>query len=257
MSRTNIREQAAQILSSHQGFVAGTVVLLVAFSVVAGNAVFNQPGSHPYPLWHQGAKLITHSIPSDPSSVPIRKVAVSQVPAAKIPVPRTRPGATHLPTKNTIDQILTTSGDNFKVQELLTKLGHYKGPVDGLVGAKTRTAIKIFQRKSKLPADGQYDSKLLSTMQKAIAGNKKPTPTPVSRVNIPKHLSAKNSAMITRIQVGLINFGNRDVAIDGLLGKQTKQAIQQFQKRFDLEVTGLPSKALVHKLESVGALTRG
>ena len=64
-------------------------------------------------------------------------------------------------------------------------------------------------------------------------------------------------AVITRIQIGLINFGVNDISIDGVMGNQTRSAIEKFQKRYKLQVTGLPSPALINKLVNVGALKAG
>ena len=41
------------------------------------------------------------------------------------------------------------------------------------------------------------------------------------------------------------------------MGGQTRAAIEQFQKRYKLEVTGLPSNSLINKLIDVGALKAG
>ena len=41
-----------------------------------------------------------------------------------------------------------------EVQKALTEAGHYKGTVDGIIGAKTRAAIRSFQEENGLKADG-------------------------------------------------------------------------------------------------------
>jgi peptidoglycan hydrolase-like protein with peptidoglycan-binding domain len=40
------------------------------------------------------------------------------------------------------------------IQEALNIVGHYSGPVDGIVGPKTTAGIKSFQKASGLSADG-------------------------------------------------------------------------------------------------------
>jgi peptidoglycan hydrolase-like protein with peptidoglycan-binding domain len=47
-----------------------------------------------------------------------------------------------------------------KVQETLTEIGYDPGPVDGLLGPKTRAAISEFQRIAGLPVTGE-DSEVL------------------------------------------------------------------------------------------------
>ena len=41
-----------------------------------------------------------------------------------------------------------------QIQEALRALGYYKGPVDGVLGRRTRTAIRHFQRDIKAAATG-------------------------------------------------------------------------------------------------------
>jgi peptidoglycan hydrolase-like protein with peptidoglycan-binding domain len=41
-----------------------------------------------------------------------------------------------------------------QIQEALSGLGYYKGPVDGIFGRGTRTAIRHFQREIKAAAAG-------------------------------------------------------------------------------------------------------
>ncbi|MBI4367896.1 MAG: peptidoglycan-binding protein [Candidatus Omnitrophica bacterium] len=41
-----------------------------------------------------------------------------------------------------------------EVQKALTEAGDYQGPVDGIIGRKTRQAIRAFQEKNGVKADG-------------------------------------------------------------------------------------------------------
>jgi localization factor PodJL len=40
-------------------------------------------------------------------------------------------------------------------------LGYNPGPADGLMGSKTRNAIKAFQKDTNLPVDGQISDELM------------------------------------------------------------------------------------------------
>jgi membrane-bound lytic murein transglycosylase B len=53
-----------------------------------------------------------------------------------------------------------------KLQELLVARGYDPGSVDGVLGSKTRQAIKEFQRTAKLPADGYPTPELLEVLGK-------------------------------------------------------------------------------------------
>ena len=46
-----------------------------------------------------------------------------------------------------------------KVQETLHDRGFYKGPVDGIMGHQTRTAIREYQEAENLPVTGHLDAK--------------------------------------------------------------------------------------------------
>jgi hypothetical protein len=51
-----------------------------------------------------------------------------------------------------------------RVQERLARSGYYRGPIDGLIGPRTRYAIRAYERSHGLPADGIIDHRLLRTM---------------------------------------------------------------------------------------------
>ena len=59
------------------------------------------------------------------------------------------------------------SGDvsSSAVQSALTKRGYYRGPIDGVIGASSRRAIRAFQANQGLPLTGLIDRKLISALQ--------------------------------------------------------------------------------------------
>lgn len=50
------------------------------------------------------------------------------------------------------------------VQDRLTTLGYNPGPVDGILGPKTRAALRSFQETNGLPATGEVDAETLSAL---------------------------------------------------------------------------------------------
>jgi S1-C subfamily serine protease len=50
------------------------------------------------------------------------------------------------------------------VQALLNELGYDVGPIDGIMGEKTRDAIRRYQRQMDIPADGQASTELLARL---------------------------------------------------------------------------------------------
>jgi len=51
-----------------------------------------------------------------------------------------------------------------RVQQRLAHTGYYRGPIDGVIGPRTRYAILAYERNHGLPADGVIDNRLLRTM---------------------------------------------------------------------------------------------
>ena len=56
------------------------------------------------------------------------------------------------------------SGIVLAVQQELTQLGYYHGPVDGVIAAQTEAAIRWFQSVDKLPVTGQIDYRTLKAL---------------------------------------------------------------------------------------------
>lgn len=57
------------------------------------------------------------------------------------------------------------SGQTVKeIQSKLRDWGYYRGPVDGIYGSKTEEAVKYFQRKNGLNADGQVGNQTLAAL---------------------------------------------------------------------------------------------
>ena len=58
-----------------------------------------------------------------------------------------------------------TSDVTSVVQSELSKRGYYQGPIDGVLGAGSRRAIRSFQTDQRLPITGSIDRKLLSALR--------------------------------------------------------------------------------------------
>lgn len=57
-----------------------------------------------------------------------------------------------------------------RTQTLLSQLGYQPGPADGMMGARTRDAIRNFRRAEGLTVSDQVDSTLISRLEQAAAG---------------------------------------------------------------------------------------
>jgi len=55
-----------------------------------------------------------------------------------------------------------------QIQEALNKAGYYKGQIDGIIGAKSKEAIKNFQKDNGLVADGKVGPKTWSKLKQYL-----------------------------------------------------------------------------------------
>jgi len=51
-----------------------------------------------------------------------------------------------------------------EVQRRLARAGYYHGPIDGIMGPRTRRAIRAYERDHNMPAYGVIDRQLMTTM---------------------------------------------------------------------------------------------
>ena len=56
------------------------------------------------------------------------------------------------------------------IQQKLKNWGYYKGSVDGIFGSQTKEAVRYFQRKNGLVADGIVGAKTLSALGMSVGG---------------------------------------------------------------------------------------
>lgn len=54
-----------------------------------------------------------------------------------------------------------------QVQQELARAGYYRGAIDGVIGPRTRGAIRAYERANGIPVDGRIDRQLLETMDLA------------------------------------------------------------------------------------------
>jgi len=69
-----------------------------------------------------------------------------------------------------------SSGLTWAVQAGLRAVGYDAGPPDGVMGPKTRAAIRQFQRQHDLREDGEIGSELIASLLDALAATRRPLP---------------------------------------------------------------------------------
>ena len=158
----------------------------------------------------------------------------------------------------------TVSGYSPRVEEMqkLLKEAHFDpGPADGVMGSRTRKAIRDFQKQKGLWPNGKVDSKTwleLHREKEALEKEKELAPQPLLLPSEKKTVDIKSEEEIAKIrgsqekaikeklpkdrkkqiQIALQKAGFYKGKIDGKIGPQTKEAIKAFQKAKGLKVDG-------------------
>jgi len=162
-----------------------------------------------------------------------------------------------------------------KVQQALMDKGFDPGPIDGVMGAKTRKALADFQSTNNLTASGQIDPQTEIALGTYVVPTEdtereKPSATVPDEFNVPPikqdlpyefdhpmgtldepiHQSrsqtptptqstATSVADVRQLQMALKNRGYDPGEINGMVGSDTQSAIRQFQASNSLAVTGI------------------
>jgi hypothetical protein len=61
------------------------------------------------------------------------------------------------------------AADVMTAQRLMTALGYYRGPIDGVMGARTRSGIMQFEASQGLPQTGSLTPSIVARMRSAVA----------------------------------------------------------------------------------------
>ena len=128
------------------------------------------------------------------------------------------------------------------IQEELVAHGYRAGAADGVVGRKTRGAIRRYQRDAGLPVDGEATKELLDHLKFALPK--------VHASRTPARAPAASSQLVLDIQTELQRRGYYQGRLDGLTGPGTRGAIEQFQRDAGLVVTGYVGSGLLNELRA-------
>ena len=159
------------------------------------------------------------------------------------------------------------------LQQKLKSLGYYKGSVDGSFGSGTSDAVKAFQQKHGLTADGVAGggtlNRLFSSSAKSATATATPRPTakPTLRPSptpIPDNIYVKVTpapgnlyATLRRgmygtpvedLQKALRNQGYFTGKADGYFGEDTENAVKTFQRYNGLTIDGVAGPATLRTL---------
>ena len=179
-------------------------------------------------------------------------------------VPTQVPTSTPAPTATPLILKLGSTGAEVRnMQSKLRTLGYLSGPADGDFGKATETALKAFQSRNKLTADGIAGPATLNRLNSAGAVRAALTPkptatprpaTPTPRVSANVFLRIGDSgAEVRRMQNRLIDLGYLTGNATGNFGASTQAAVIAFQKRNVSYYDGVAGPLTLSKLYSDSA----
>jgi peptidoglycan hydrolase-like protein with peptidoglycan-binding domain len=124
------------------------------------------------------------------------------------------------------------------IQVRLKDTGFDPGPIDGVLGAKTRAAFLRFEAGctmlNNLPPT--FDKELqIADRRKSVPSEEKSYPVAAKMMGIESHKMTLSSEKIRQEQLRLRDAGFDPGPIDGILGPKTKVAMQRYQKSFALQ----------------------
>ncbi|WP_455477319.1 peptidoglycan-binding domain-containing protein [Bartonella sp. B41] len=152
-----------------------------------------------------------------------------------------------------------SSENTLKIQKKLAKLGLYTGSLDGIEGPKTRRAIALWKKQNankikniSLSKDTTDKIAVLiqqSEIEPANEGKKSKDLSDTQTI-----ISKPPTTEIEKVQHALRIFGNHEVNITGVEDQKTVDALKQFQKMFNLPVTGKINRTVLVKMHKIGLL---
>ena len=156
-------------------------------------------------------------------------------------------------------------GDLVKaLQTKLKELGYYTDSVDGEYGSSTAAAVKEFQRRNGLTADGVAGEKTLKKLYTSGSAVSAATVRPTAA-------SPANTSQNTQIQATLLKKGDSGsevralqarlmelgylTSVDGIYGIATYNAVVAFQRKNGLTADGVAGLMTLNRLNSENAIT--
>lgn len=120
-----------------------------------------------------------------------------------------------------------------ELQQLLQRAGVPTGPVDGDFGPMTTAAVRRFQSSRGLPVDGVVGARTWSALKQPS------TPSPAQVSSAPELRSGDFGADVEKLQRELGRHGFDVGGVDGNFGPGTRAAVVRFQRAKGLQADGV------------------
>ncbi|PIT68433.1 peptidoglycan-binding domain-containing protein [Bartonella tribocorum] len=229
-------------------FFVGSLLFIISFLFVSFNALFLQMTTH--------QNILTQMKFSFAQSIgKSSNLSEKEEKSQKLPRVTSLHSPSHHPTNSSF---LSQSVSMLEKQKELAELGLYDGPLDGLDGPKTRRAIALW--KQQTPQKKQ-NNVLPNPTTDEIAILIQQSEIEMAKNTTTKNITNSKEAVldpsvedILQMQKALRNFGHEEVPITGIEDLKTIEALKQFQKMFDLPITGKINHTLLMKMREIGLL---
>lgn len=166
-----------------------------------------------------------------------------------------------------------SSGEEVRaLQQMLIDLGYLSGEADGIFGNQTEKAVRRFQWKNGLKADGLAGTVTRSALASAKGGKSAPAAQTAAQPQAQAQTQAQAPAQapakvyksttlyigcsgeeVRVLQQALIDLGYYEGTADGTFGDQTEAAVKAFQSAYSLKADGLAGTKTRTKLAKVQA----
>ncbi|WP_375631393.1 MULTISPECIES: peptidoglycan-binding domain-containing protein [unclassified Bartonella] len=224
-------------------FFVGSLLFSISFLFISFNALFSQMTTHQNIL----TQMKFSSVQSiGKSSTLSEKEEKSQE--------LSRVTSVHSQNHNHTNLSLSSqSASMLEKQKELAKLGLYDGPLDGLEGPKTRRAITLWKQQTaqrmqkNVLSNPATDEIAILIKQSEIETNNTKNMT-----HLKEAILEPSVEDIIQVQKALHIFGNEEVIVTGIEDQKTIEALKQFQKIFDLPVTGKINHTILMKMREIG-----
>jgi len=124
-----------------------------------------------------------------------------------------------------------------QLQQDLTTLGYYWADITGSFGSKTEAAVKNFQEKNNLEADGVAGTKTLNAIDAAVSRSGGSSGSSYDN-GTTLRLNSQGSA-VSQLQTDLKQLGYYFADITGNFGTKTEAAVKEFQQDKKLTADGI------------------
>lgn len=151
-----------------------------------------------------------------------------------------------------------TSSQISQLQSDLKDLKFYNGSITGNYGEKTEEAVRKFQRKYGLSADGIAGEKTLDKIASVMSGSSSSGSSGTISTSSTLKLNSTGSAVKT-LQQNLKTLGFYDGSVTGNYGPMTEEAVRKFQRKNGLSADGVAGTKTLEKINAAmgGGSTSG